>query len=82
MYAVYNLTGLTYDISGINGSENDYFRQVAEALKTYDPVEGWRDIYKVIYFEDNWYSFSREGDVVKPIQALVDYTYEQERGEY
>lgn len=82
VYAVYNLKGLAYTLSGVSGSENDYFKQVMEALASYEPTEGWKVIYKVIYFQDNWYAFSREGDVIKPLQALVDYSYEQERGEY
>jgi hypothetical protein len=82
VYAVENIKGLSYEVTGISGSEDDYCRQLIEALETYDPISGWRDIYKVIYFQKNWYLFSRENDVVKPVQALVDYVYEQERGEY
>ena len=37
---------------------------------------------RFIYFRDKWYVFNNNGDVLCPIDALVDYFCEIERGEY
>lgn len=37
---------------------------------------------RFIYFRDKWYVFNDNGDVLCPIDALVDYFCEIERGEY
>ena len=84
VYAVekFNKEDLAYEVKGISGSEDDYCRQLMEALEPFEPLTGYRKVYRVIYFQKNWYLFSKEDDVVKPVQALIDYGYEQERGEY
>lgn len=37
---------------------------------------------RFIYFRDKWYAFNDNGDVLCPIDALIDYFCEIEKGEY
>lgn len=40
------------------------------------------DSQKKIYYQDQWYNFSDDNDVLCPVEAVVDYIYELIKGEY
>ena len=42
----------------------------------------YRGVYYVIYYKNNWCLFTSEMDAICPVQGIVDYYYELEKGEY
>jgi hypothetical protein len=72
--------------------KNDYFSKLQTGLSSMKVNIGGKeiDVYRVIYYKNNWYHFTKTygddlgdgNDVVLPTSALIDYFYEIEKGEY
>lgn len=72
--------------------KNDYFLKLQTGLSSMKVNIGGKeiDVYRVIYYKNNWYHFTKTygddlgdgNDVVLPTSALIDYFYEIEKGEY
>ena len=80
VYRVSNTEGV-YNPS-FNQYENNYFEQLKEMLEPFPGLTPDEKVYYVIYFNNNWYYFSRTKDVIIPNSVLIDYYYELERGTY
>ena len=80
VYRVSSLTGV-YNPNFII-YENNYFEQLGNMLEPFNGATDEEKIYRVIYYNNAWYLFSRTDDVIKPNQVLIDYYYELERGTY
>lgn len=63
---------------------NNYFNQMNEALTPLEEIiDGVpQEVYRVIYYQNHWYQFSKNNDVIKPVEILLDYYYDLERGAY
>ena len=81
VYIVKNIDNLTIKKEPFS-IENDYFNMLNGLIRPYKDLASQEDLYKVIYFEENWCVLSRDNDVIKPCQAQITYYYELEKGEY
>lgn len=81
VYCVKNVDDIPFVQEGYS-LDNNYFSQLQTMLTPSEDLGTKDKLYRVIYYKDNWYLFSRTDDVIMPCQALVDYYYEFEKGEY
>ena len=81
VYCVKNVDNIPFVQEGYS-LDNNYFSQLQTMLIPSEDLGTKDKLYRVIYYKDNWYLFSRTDDVIMPCQALVDYYYEFEKGKY
>lgn len=73
VYRVYNIENILSKTYSSN--TNDYL----ENLHQWTNPEG--DLYRIIYYKNNWHIFTPENDVLKSSPAILTYMGELERGE-
>lgn len=81
VYLVEKLEGININTT-FSASDNDYLNKLYDFIQpSYYAEEGIYG-YRAIYFQNNWYLFTKDNVVIRPIQALIDYRYELEEGEF
>ena len=81
VYLVRDISSIDFNLSLSDSREDNYLIHLYNTIQPIKKDEN-NSFYRVIYFQENWYLFSKENDVIKPNQFLIDYYYELEKGVY
>lgn len=81
VYKVRSIASLTLSKENFDSSKNEYLLQLYEWMQPRETIS-YRGVYYVIYYKNNWCLFTSEMDAICPVQGIVDYYYELEKGEY
>ena len=80
---VYSVMGFEPDfVNTFSPASNQYLSMIDKFIKPKKNISLDVECYSVIYFQDNWYIFTENNEVLKPCQYLIDYNYELEEGEF
>lgn len=80
VYFVRDISEINFNLSLNEARKNDYLTKLYNLTSMVFNNSREEYAYRVIYYQDNWYLFSKEDDVIKTNQFLIDYYYELEKG--
>jgi hypothetical protein len=65
------------------------FIEIAESINSFDEIKDpikngvyTKNNNRYIYYNNNWYEFTKDNDVLCPVNGIIDYIYELIKGEY